>query len=458
MRKFKPLLLLMPMLLLIIACEKEKDLSVTGVTMSQSTLTLNVGGTFYLSATIFPGSALNHAVTWESSNTDIVRVNYPGHIEALALGSATITVTTEDGNKTATCTVTVAPISVTGVSLHSDYYTALFPGKTTEIWATITPYNATNQQVIWESSDTAVATVSDGTVTAVAPGSATITVTTEDGNKTATFNIVVAMVSGVWLDHRYFSLYPGSTVTLVATVTPDHAPNKNVRWVSNNAAVATVSDGTVSAVATGAATITVITEDGNRSYDCWITVVNRVEWAAANVDDYQTFAERPDMYTKFYQWNKTIAYSAQDPISPDWETTVSAATSWMNNPCPAGWRVPSPDEFKALRDCSVPHNGTWAAAGAKGNVVPGRFFGPNSTNCHIPSSMANCVFLPAAGERDSADGKLRDQAKNGCYWTNQHPYAFLNWYGFMISTGSSDLFYRENEKGALNVRCVRDIQ
>ena len=86
---------------------------VTGVTLNKSTMALTVGGTGTLSATVAPDNATNKNVTWNSSNTDVATVDNSGKVTAVAVGEAVITVTTEEGEKTATCSVTVtAPAEI----------------------------------------------------------------------------------------------------------------------------------------------------------------------------------------------------------------------------------------------------------------------------------------------------------------------------------------------------------
>ena len=80
---------------------------VTGVTLSETTLTLEVGDTATLAATVTPTNATNQNVTWESSNPSVATVDESGKVTAVASGEATITVTTADGSKTANCDVTV---------------------------------------------------------------------------------------------------------------------------------------------------------------------------------------------------------------------------------------------------------------------------------------------------------------------------------------------------------------
>ena len=166
-------------------------------------------------------------------------------------------------------------VAVTGVSLKST--TGLVVGGTETLVPAITPSNATNKSVTWSSSNANVATVANGLVTAVATGTATITVKTVDGNKTAACTVNVSAtavaVTGVSLNKSSTSLNVGGAETLVPAITPSNATNQNVTWTSSNTSTATVSDGgLVTAVAAGTATITVTTVDGNRTASCNVTV------------------------------------------------------------------------------------------------------------------------------------------------------------------------------------------
>jgi len=183
---------------LFVACKKEKDapvisdVSVTGVTLNRTTLTLAVDGTATLVATVQPESATNKAVSWSSDNADVATVDN-GTVTAKAEGTATITVTTLDGNKSATCAVTVndGTVAVTGVTLDRTTLMLSVDGTATLV-ATVQPEDATNQAVSWTSDNADVATVdANGTVIAKAEGTATITVTTLDGAKSATCALTV---------------------------------------------------------------------------------------------------------------------------------------------------------------------------------------------------------------------------------------------------------------------------
>lgn len=185
---------------------------------------------------------------------------------AIVAGSALILYGCEKEPKT---------IPVTGVSLNPTTLT-LTEGDTQTLTATVIPENASKKDVVWSSSDTGVATVEAGLVTAVAPGSATITVKTEDGAKTATcavtVNAKVYPVTGISVDPASKEVEVGEKFTITATVAPDNATNKQIVWTSDKEDVATVSDGEVTAVAAGTATITAKTVDGEFTATCEVTV------------------------------------------------------------------------------------------------------------------------------------------------------------------------------------------
>lgn len=143
-----------------------------------------------LTATVAPEDATNKAVTWSSDNA-LVRVDGNGKVSFTGLlyspVSATITAASvENPEITDSCVVTFrkARTGVTGVTLDRTEL-ALKDGASAQLTATVTPSNASNKAVIWDSSDSSVVAVSDGLVTAVAPGDAVITVTTEDGGFSA---------------------------------------------------------------------------------------------------------------------------------------------------------------------------------------------------------------------------------------------------------------------------------
>lgn len=252
--------------------------AVEGVSLNKSSLSLIQDASETLIATVTPSNATDKSVTWTSSDPGVASVDSTGKVTALAAGSTTITVQTTDGEFTATCTVSVtAKVAVTGVSVSPKSYT-LNKGQTTTLTATVSPSTATNKNVTWSSNNTSIATVdSEGKVTGIAAGTATITVTTADGGKTDTATITVnpTPVSGVSLDQSAISLKVGASQTLVATVTPEEADNKDVTWSCSPTSVATVDEnGKVTAVSEGSATVTVTSNsDSTKSAQCAVTVL-----------------------------------------------------------------------------------------------------------------------------------------------------------------------------------------
>ena len=196
-------------------------------------------------------------------------------IKGVKAGTATITATVpangRHGELIDRCEVTVT-VPATGITL-SQTELQLIKGASAILTATVVPADATNQKVMWSSNNPSVATVENGTVTAVSAGNATITVTTEDGNHTAACEVTVTVpATGITLSQTELPLVKGASAILTATVAPSDATNQKVVWSSNNPSVATVENGTVTAVSGGNATITVTTEDGNHTATCEVTV------------------------------------------------------------------------------------------------------------------------------------------------------------------------------------------
>ncbi|MDR1974477.1 MAG: Ig-like domain-containing protein [Bacteroidales bacterium] len=201
----------------------DNSLLCVGVLLNKIATTLVIGETEQLIATVLPTNATNKAVTWNSTDISVATVSNAGLVTSVSVGIATITVTTEDGNYTATCLITVVR-AVEGVQLNKTSDTLVI-GETELLTATVLPTNATNKAVAWNSTDTNVATVSDlGLVTGVSVGIATITVTTDDGNYTATCLItVINRNSGVEVLQTTSSLhiYPNPTSDRVYFSNPD---------------------------------------------------------------------------------------------------------------------------------------------------------------------------------------------------------------------------------------------
>lgn len=164
-------------------------------------------------------------------------------------------------------------VKVTGVSLNKTEIT-LTEGDIETLTATVTPDNATNKTVTWSSSNTAIATVQDGKVTAIKEGVADIIA--KAGDKQASCKITVKKkviaVSEVTLDKTELPMLVGQTQTLVATVVPDNATDKTVTWESSAMDVASVENGLVTALKVGTATITAKAQD--KTATCTVKVID----------------------------------------------------------------------------------------------------------------------------------------------------------------------------------------
>ena len=280
-----------PMVLSSCGKQKQKTIPVQSVELDKKTLSLILGNSYKLSATVLPENATDKNVTWSSSNQSVATVDQSGNIKAISEGIATITVTTKDGKKTDACEVTVTEkiIHVTSVTLNKDKL-ELAEGETAQLTATVLPENATNKNVTWSSSDESVATVDQiGNVTAKTPGIAIITVTTDDHRKTDICEVTVTEkiihTTSVKLDNSKLFLNPDESYKLTATVSPEDAINKNVTWKSSTPSIAIVDqNGNVTAKSTGTATIKVTTDDGGYTDFCDVIVTDSVSVKGVTLD------------------------------------------------------------------------------------------------------------------------------------------------------------------------------
>ncbi|WP_337401017.1 S-layer homology domain-containing protein [Anaerotignum faecicola] len=205
---------------------------VTSVTLAPETLSIEEGKTAELTATISPANASDQQFSWDVKDTEIASVyGYTSEtktVTALKEGQTQITVTVD--GQTASCTVTVTPrtISVESITLNKTQL-SLVKGATETLTATVLPTTATDKTVIWESSDTAVATVENGVVTAVAAGNATITA--KAGEKTATCAVTVTNPS----NSGSSSGGGGSSTPRYAVTVPDKTENGSLSVTPKNA-------------------------------------------------------------------------------------------------------------------------------------------------------------------------------------------------------------------------------
>lgn len=250
---------------------------VTKITLDTTNVTMWAGATRQLGVSIEPANADIKTVTYGSSNPDVAAVSAAGLITAKKAGAATITVTAKDGSgKSASCAVIVKQ-PVTGIQISPNGYT-LVKGDVKQLSATVMPADASSKEVIWTSSNPAVAAVAaDGRVTAVNEGSCFITATSKDNASIkASCTIVVGTpVTSVSLTPQTASMKTGETITLFASVLPTNASNKGVTWSweSKDGASIVLTNGVVKAMKAGTVIVTAKAADNSgKSATCTITI------------------------------------------------------------------------------------------------------------------------------------------------------------------------------------------
>lgn len=243
---------------------------VASITLSQSEVMLEEGGSITLTATVTPDYAADQTVMWSTSNADVAVV-VKGVVVALTPGVATIRA--KAGGKEAVCVVTVEKRSVPVISVLLSQSTAtVTEGDTLMLTATVSPSNADDKTVTWSTSDAAIATVDNGVVTALAPG--VVTITAAVGGKEAKCVVTVEEkfipVTGIVLNYTEATIFVGDKLELVATVLPEDATKQTVTWKSSDKNVASVRRGIVVGAAEGTTVITAKIEDFEAT--CVVTV------------------------------------------------------------------------------------------------------------------------------------------------------------------------------------------
>lgn len=255
---------------------------VTGISLSETTVELKPGETHQLTATVLPQNASNAEVTWYSDKESVATVSQSGLVTGVGPGETTVHAVTTDGGKMASCLVKVGT-PVKGITLSVSSKTLYVGDPSLDISAALTPANATDKSLEWSSSDPEVASIAPGAalhavIKPLKPGKTTITATTKDGGFTASCEVTVKRhVSGVSLNKASLTLYVGETESLAATVAPEDASDKSVVWSSGNSAVASVSNGKVTANKPGSAVIKVVTNDLSKEAACTVTVKRHAE-------------------------------------------------------------------------------------------------------------------------------------------------------------------------------------
>ena len=247
------------------------------ISLNVSNVTLNPeSSTYQLVATIIPDNCTD-TVSYESSNSSVAIVDNNGLITLVNDGNCEITVTC--GSQTATCTVIVESVSVDCDTITlSETSITLTDKSQHDITATVTPENCT-YEVSWSSEDNGVVTIDNGGhMTAVANGTTNIIATC--GSKSASCSVTVSLeevnvpCTSIQLSSDTLTFTGSGSQTLTCTVTPENTTDAII-WSSDNESIATVNNGTITAIGNGSCTITVTC--GNYSDTCSVEVSGIVE-------------------------------------------------------------------------------------------------------------------------------------------------------------------------------------
>lgn len=284
-KKWISILCVLAMILTVVPNSSVTASAATKMTMNYKNIVMKKGAKLTLKVN---GAPAKKKITWKSSKKAVAIVSSKGIVKAKKKGKTVITA--KVGGKKVTCKVTVG-IPVASVTVDKPAL-SLAVGGTDTITAAVMPANATVKTVSYKSANQGVATVNkSGVVTAVAPGTTTIKVISNDGNKKATTVSVTVgdaptqnvattptevpdtnPVKGIQLDCTSKTLSIGESFTLKATLTPADATIQTITWTSENTAVATVdANGVVTGVGKGTTTIVATTKSGNFKAKCEIT-------------------------------------------------------------------------------------------------------------------------------------------------------------------------------------------
>ena len=261
------------------------------ISISNAPQSLPVGSSVQLEAAVTPDDYIGR-VSWESSDTSVLRVLSNGKVVAVGQGEAVITASVGECTSSVTITVTGEQPGESGLSgVSLDRYTlTLYAGEEAEqLTATLKP-EGTEAAIHWTSSNQTAATVSqDGKVTPLAAGVTVVTAAAGDYRASCIVTVQPerVRVTGIRFDEPTHTLMMGSTVTLQPIIAPDDATVKNLTWVSSDEQTATVSrTGIVTALSVGETTITATTVDGGYSAEIKIIVTAAAQLGDVNGDGY----------------------------------------------------------------------------------------------------------------------------------------------------------------------------
>lgn len=259
----------------------------SGVELLDSNLVIPINDEYELNAHTLPLASSDQKLIYSSSDNNVASVNSQGVIKAVAKGSCTITVTSVDGGYQADCYITVIqPVESIIVDKHN---ISLKVGESDRLNAQISPETADNKTISWLSSNIQIASVdNNGNVTALKAGEAWIKAVSNDNAeaKDSCKVTVIQPVTGITISQESCQMSNiGESIQLEATVLPEDASNKEVRWSSSNESICMVSQGKVIATGYGTAVVIASTVDGGFLASCVVNVEDTSAIQETTVDN-----------------------------------------------------------------------------------------------------------------------------------------------------------------------------
>ena len=333
---------------------------VENVSLDKTNHTFNfIGNTLMLTATVLPDDATDKNLEWSTDNAEVATVDTYGIVKAVGNGIATITVTTKDQGKTATCEVEVKQY-VTGITLNKSSL-ALKPGEIFILEATVSPANAYDKTLSWTSSNTSVATVdAGGVVSAVASGKTTITVAASDGSGKQVRCAVSVK------NH----LCPSGAIDL----------GLSIYWATSNLSISGLC----------------ANPEAYGDYYAW------GETSPKDKYNWSTYKWCNGNYNSLTKYNNSSSYGTVDN-----KTVLDSEDDVAHVKLGGNWRMPTDEEWTELRD-----NCTWTwTSNYNGTGVAGRIVTSN-----VSGYTDKSIFLPAAGYRSGTS--LINAGSYGRYWSS----------------------------------------
>ena len=316
---------------------RESHIPVTSISVgSIKSVTLEPNAEQKVQVTVLPENATNKALTFISSQPDVVSVDSNGNIKALKVGNSSIIVqSVDDPTKIDTLNVTVNDkvIHVTGVTISDTAKSVEENGGAFKLTATVAPENADNKTVTWSSSNVTVAMVDgNGNVTPVSAGETDIVVKTADGNFEKSCHVTVTKTEIESLTMSESSILFEVTSTpdsddkthkLSATIAPSTATYKEVSWSSSNTSVATVDqNGLVTkGTAMGVATISAVHKNSGLTATCIVTVAAQAVTEIKLNLPTLSFQEGFEDETGVRQLSATVTPATAPNIGVKWESS-----------------------------------------------------------------------------------------------------------------------------------------